>query len=71
MEDLPEPDTPVKTVNSSLGNSKETFFKLFSRAPLTVILVIIDNCLLYFISFGLSSGFGGVANKSFLYIIRK
>src|ERR1051325_9642663 len=33
MEDLPEPDTPVKMVILRLGMRSETFFKLFSRAP--------------------------------------
>src|SRR5699024_9697794 len=32
---LPEPDTPVKTVRRRLGRSTDTFFRLFSRAPLT------------------------------------
>jgi len=38
MEDLPDPETPVKTTNLFLGNSKETFLRLFSLAPLTMIL---------------------------------
>src|SRR5512143_3114563 len=33
-EDLPEPDTPVNTVIFLLGILTETFFRLFSRAPL-------------------------------------
>src|SRR4026207_670658 len=33
MDDLPEPDTPVKMVILRLGMRRETFFKLFSRAP--------------------------------------
>src|SRR4029453_970369 len=33
MDDLPEPDTPVKIVILRLGMRRETFFKLFSRAP--------------------------------------
>src|SRR5690349_11897947 len=32
-EDLPEPDTPVKTVIWRLGISSETSLRLFSRAP--------------------------------------
>jgi hypothetical protein len=32
---LPEPETPVKTVRRRLGMSTDTFFRLFSRAPLT------------------------------------
>src|SRR4051794_40284026 len=32
-DDLPEPDTPVKTVIFRLGMRTETFFRLFSRAP--------------------------------------
>jgi hypothetical protein len=33
MEDLPEPETPVKMVIFRLGMRSETLFKLFSRAP--------------------------------------
>src|SRR5436190_13063684 len=33
MEDLPEPDTPVKMVILRLGMRNDTFFRLFSRAP--------------------------------------
>src|SRR5512139_1939561 len=33
MDDLPEPETPVKMVILRLGMRSETFFKLFSRAP--------------------------------------
>src|SRR5215217_2863562 len=33
IDDLPEPDTPVKMVIFRLGIRNETFFKLFSRAP--------------------------------------
>src|SRR5512138_163371 len=33
MDDLPEPDTPVKMVILRLGMRNETSFKLFSRAP--------------------------------------
>ena len=33
IDDLPEPDTPVKMVILRLGMRSETFFKLFSRAP--------------------------------------
>ena len=33
MDDLPEPETPVKIVILRLGMRKETFFRLFSRAP--------------------------------------
>src|SRR5699024_10662814 len=36
-EDLPEPDTPVKTVSLRLGISMLTFFKLLSFAPTTRI----------------------------------
>ncbi len=32
-EDLPEPETPVKTVILPLGMSSETPLRLFSRAP--------------------------------------
>src|SRR5215510_3625264 len=33
MDDLPEPDTPVKMVILRLGIRNETFFKLFSLVP--------------------------------------
>ena len=33
MDDLPEPETPVKMVILRFGMRNETFFKLFSRAP--------------------------------------
>ena len=36
-DDLPEPDTPVTTINLFKGISTETFFKLFSLAPLILI----------------------------------
>src|SRR5947208_9050169 len=32
-DDLPEPDSPVKTISFSRGSSRETFFRLCSRAP--------------------------------------
>src|ERR1700693_2864644 len=32
-EDLPEPESPVKTIKRSRGSSSETFFRLCSRAP--------------------------------------
>src|SRR5580658_8878696 len=35
-EDLPEPESPVKTIRRSRGSSSETFFRLCSRAPLMV-----------------------------------
>jgi hypothetical protein len=34
-DDLPEPETPVKTVNRRFGMSRETPLRLFSRAPRT------------------------------------
>ncbi len=34
-DDLPEPDTPVKTVRRLFGMSTVTFLRLFSRAPTT------------------------------------
>ena len=34
-EDLPDPDTPVKTVIARFGMSTETSRRLFSRAPRT------------------------------------
>src|SRR5437773_11943744 len=32
-DDLPEPDSPVKTISFSRGSSRETFLRLCSRAP--------------------------------------
>ena len=37
-DDLPEPESPVKTMSLSLGIVKFIFFKLFSLAPLITIL---------------------------------
>src|SRR4051812_17262889 len=34
-DDLPEPDSPVKTMSLSRGSSMPTFFRLCSRAPRT------------------------------------
>src|SRR5215470_1390686 len=34
-EDLPEPETPVTTVTRSWGMARDTFFRLFCRAPST------------------------------------
>ena len=34
-DDLPDPETPVKTVIARLGMSTETSRRLFSRAPRT------------------------------------
>src|SRR5262245_5770924 len=36
---LPEPERPVTTINLSLGISRDTFFKLCTRAPCTAIVV--------------------------------
>ena len=36
-EDLPLPDRPVSTTSLSLGMDTSIFFRLFTRAPLTVI----------------------------------
>ena len=36
-DDLPDPETPVKTVNRRFGISTLTSFRLFSRAPWTRI----------------------------------
>ncbi|GIO08629.1 hypothetical protein J31TS6_46570 [Brevibacillus reuszeri] len=33
IEDFPDPDTPVKIVIFLLGMCKDTFLRLFSRAP--------------------------------------
>src|SRR5436309_10141923 len=32
-EDFPDPESPVKTISFSRGSSRETFFRLCSRAP--------------------------------------
>src|SRR5215813_5606142 len=37
MDDLPDPDTPVKMVILRFGMHNDTFFRLFSRAPRIVI----------------------------------
>ncbi|GAA1453837.1 hypothetical protein GCM10009618_16740 [Nesterenkonia lacusekhoensis] len=37
-EDLPEPETPVKTVSRRLGISTSTLRRLFSLAPRTVMV---------------------------------
>src|SRR5579872_535840 len=37
MDDLPDPDTPVKIVILRFGMHNDTFFRLFSRAPRIVI----------------------------------
>src|SRR5918912_3985580 len=36
-EDLPEPETPVTTVSFSTGMVNETFLRLLTRAPRTMI----------------------------------
>jgi hypothetical protein len=36
-EDLPEPLTPVTTVNRSMGMLKSTFLRLLTRAPRTMM----------------------------------
>ena len=38
IDDLPEPETPVKIVILRFGMRNETFFRLFSRANLDVSL---------------------------------
>src|SRR5579883_2487575 len=37
--DLPEPERPVITIRRSRGSSSETFFRLWTRAPCTAIVV--------------------------------
>lgn len=44
-EDLPEPETPVKTVSRRLGMSSETSTRLFSRAPRTSITLWLSATL--------------------------
>ena len=50
-EVLPEPDTPVMTIILFLGSSRSMFFRLFSLAPLIMILffIYVSFCLFYFI----------------------
>ena len=38
-DDLPEPETPVKTVIFFFGMERETFFRLFSEALIMVIAI--------------------------------
>src|ERR1051325_7716735 len=38
-EDLPEPESPVTTMRRSRGISTEMFFRLWTRAPCTAIVV--------------------------------
>ncbi len=40
-EDLPEPDTPVKTVMRPLGISRSTSLRLCSRAP---VILMLSSC---------------------------
>lgn len=44
MEDFPEPETPVTTINLFFGNLRSMFFRLLLLAPLIKI-----SCLLAFI----------------------
>jgi hypothetical protein len=37
MDDFPDPDKPVITTSLFLGMSNDTFFKLWTRAPLMEI----------------------------------
>src|SRR6185369_4061527 len=37
--DLPEPERPVTTIRRSRGSSSETFFRLWTRAPWTAMVV--------------------------------
>src|ERR671912_2857389 len=43
--DLPDPDSPVKTIKASRGNSSETFLRLCSRAPRTTRLSVTVHML--------------------------
>jgi hypothetical protein len=38
IEDFPDPDTPVNTVIFFLGICKDIFLRLFSLAPLMIIV---------------------------------
>src|SRR5580700_2115046 len=37
--DLPDPERPVTTISRSRGNSTEMFFRLWTRAPCTAMVV--------------------------------
>ncbi len=37
--DLPEPESPVTTMSLSRGSSSDTFFRLWTRAPCTAMVV--------------------------------
>src|SRR5581483_9686570 len=37
--DLPEPERPVTTIRAPRGSSRETFFRLCTRAPWTAMVV--------------------------------
>ena len=37
-DDLPEPESPVITMSLSLGSSRSMFLRLWTRAPLMMIL---------------------------------
>src|SRR3954454_21036889 len=52
-EDLPEPDRPVNTTRESLGSSRDTSFRLCSRAPRTISRSLTSP------SRGLGEGYGG------------
>ena len=45
-DDLPDPDSPVKTIMAFLGRSRETFFRLCSLAPRTIKRSALITCLL-------------------------
>src|SRR5437763_6064245 len=45
-EDLPEPETPVTTVNALCGISKSTFLRLWTRAPRTTMLSLEETAIL-------------------------
>src|ERR1044072_9499116 len=45
MDDFPEPDTPVKMVIFRFGICRETFLRLFSRAP----LISMNSCCIVYI----------------------
>src|SRR3989339_1026726 len=42
-EDFPEPESPVKTISLLRGISRLTFFRLCSRAPLTIMFSCMIN----------------------------
>src|SRR5919199_559105 len=58
-EDLPEPESPVTTTSRSRGISTETFLRLCTRAPCTLIVVRGAGRLPLRFTAALRVGYGG------------